>query len=124
MSPKPSHLAPVTPIRPVREAEPAPLLRDVFGRLLRRARQDQGRTLADVSGDAGVSLPYLSEVERGLKEPSSEVLEALCGALGASVAELLGAAHRELTSTAPREVTTRRTTSVTSGQGQALLLAA
>jgi transcriptional regulator with XRE-family HTH domain len=49
-----------------------------------------------VSARAGVSLAYLSEVERGLKEPSSEVLEAICIALGSSVTLLVGAAHRDL----------------------------
>jgi transcriptional regulator with XRE-family HTH domain len=73
-----------------------PLLREVYGRLLRGLRTRQGRTLAQVSTSAGVSLAYLSEVERGLKEPSSEVLEAICVALGSSVTLLVGAAHREL----------------------------
>jgi transcriptional regulator with XRE-family HTH domain len=73
-----------------------PLLREVYGRLLRGLRTRQGRTLAEVSATAGVSLAYLSEVERGLKEPSSEVLEAICVALGSSVTLLVGAAHRDL----------------------------
>ena len=73
-----------------------PLLREVYGRLLRGLRTRQGRTLAQVSSAAGVSLAYLSEVERGLKEPSSEVIEAICVALGSSVTLLVGAAHREL----------------------------
>ncbi|MDE9367499.1 helix-turn-helix transcriptional regulator [Luteipulveratus sp. YIM 133132] len=96
MSRRQQSIATVTALPPVREAAPAPLLRDVFGRLLREARLRQGRTLADVSGEAGVSMPYLSEIERGLKEPSSEVLGALCGALGATVADLVAGAHREL----------------------------
>ncbi|MEW1952438.1 helix-turn-helix transcriptional regulator [Terrabacter sp. NPDC080008] len=78
-------------------AGPAPLLREVYGRLLRRLRTRRGRTLADVAGRAGISIAYLSEVERGLKEPSSEVLEAVCIALGSSITGLVGAAHRELT---------------------------
>ncbi|TWP37226.1 helix-turn-helix domain-containing protein [Leekyejoonella antrihumi] len=78
-----------------------PLLRDVFGRLLRRARNAQGRTLADVAAQAGVSMPYLSEIERGRKEASSEVLEAVCRALGSSTTELVGAAHRELATVTP-----------------------
>ncbi|KNX39357.1 hypothetical protein VV01_09915 [Luteipulveratus halotolerans] len=108
-----------------RRTPPAPLLREVYGGLLRKARHDQGRTLADVADEAGVSMPYLSEVERGLKEPSSEVLEALCGALGAGVADLVGAAHRELTS-AVEPVTPLRSTAVTpAGTGhEAVLLAA
>ena len=73
-----------------------PLLREVYGLLIRRLRGRQGRTLSDVAARAGVSVAYLSEIERGLKEPSSEVLEAVCTALGSSIAHLVGAAHREL----------------------------
>ncbi len=75
-----------------------PLLRLVLGDILRRIRQEQGRTLKDVALDAQVSLPYLSEVERGLKEASSEVLAAICQALGLTVADLLALAHGELSS--------------------------
>ena len=57
------------------------LLRRLLGDALRRRRQDQGRTLREVSGAARVSLGYLSEVERGQKEASSELLAAICGAL-------------------------------------------
>ncbi|MDN5765572.1 MAG: helix-turn-helix domain-containing protein [Humibacillus sp.] len=73
-----------------------PLLREVYGRLIRRLRSRQGRTLTDVARRAGVSVAYLSEIERGLKEPSSEVLEAVCTALDSSITHLVGAAHREL----------------------------
>lgn len=59
----------------------APTLRDVVGGVLREERQDQGRTLADVADDAAVSLPYLSEVERGVKDVSSEVLTSIAEAL-------------------------------------------
>jgi transcriptional regulator with XRE-family HTH domain len=65
------------------------LLRSVLGEALRRARLDQGRTLSDVALSASISMPYLSEVERGLKEVSSEVLAALCAALGIELADLL-----------------------------------
>jgi transcriptional regulator with XRE-family HTH domain len=57
------------------------LLREVIGDVLRRVRVEQGRTLREVSDDARVSLGYLSEVERGRKEASSELLSAICGAL-------------------------------------------
>ena len=67
------------PAAPAPEVEP--LWREVVGRELRAERQRQGRTLADVAGAAGVSTQYLSEVERGRKEPSSEVLGAVAGAL-------------------------------------------
>ena len=62
-------------------ADDVPRLRDVIGDVLRDERLDQGRTLADVARDAAVSLPYLSEVERGRKEVSSDVLAAICDAL-------------------------------------------
>ncbi len=84
-------MAPLTPL-----TRPTPLLRDVFGALLRRRRQRQGRTLAEVAAAAGISVAYLSELERGLKEPSSEMIEAVCVALGSSVVDLLGSAHHEL----------------------------
>jgi XRE family transcriptional regulator, stress-response regulator len=61
----------------------------MFGDHLRRTRLSQRRTLADVARTARVSLPYLSEVERGRKEASSEVLAAICDALGISLADLL-----------------------------------
>ncbi len=57
------------------------VLRRVIGDELRRRRRDQGRTLRDVSSAARVSLGYLSEVERGQKEASSELLAAICDAL-------------------------------------------
>jgi DNA-binding XRE family transcriptional regulator len=65
-----------------------PLWRESAGRELRRERQASGRRLVDVAEDAGVSPQYLSEVERGLKDPSSELLAAMAGALGLSVADL------------------------------------
>lgn len=73
---------------PFRRREPEPLWREVVGRELRAERLRQERTLADVAGQAGVSVQYLSEVERGLKEPSSEVLGAVHGALGLRLVEL------------------------------------
>lgn len=84
------------PVRPRHLRRRPPLLREVYGTLIRRLRGRQGRTLNDVATRAGVSVAYLSEIERGLKEPSSEVLEAVCTALGSSIAHLVGAAHREL----------------------------
>jgi len=65
------------------------VLRHVIGDELRRRRQDQGRTLRDVSAAAAVSLGYLSEVERGQKEASSELLAAICGALDVSLSDVL-----------------------------------
>jgi transcriptional regulator with XRE-family HTH domain len=57
------------------------LLRQLLGDVLRRLRIRQGRTLREVSASARVSLGYLSEVERGRKEASSELLAAICAAL-------------------------------------------
>lgn len=57
------------------------VLRREIGDVLRDARQRQGRTLREVSSAARVSLGYLSEVERGQKEASSELLGSICGAL-------------------------------------------
>ena len=65
------------------------LLREVLGDVLRRARTKQGRTLREVSDVARVSLGYLSEVERGRKEASSELLSAICDALDVSLSQLL-----------------------------------
>ncbi|MFW0784770.1 helix-turn-helix transcriptional regulator [Gordonia sp. CPCC 206044] len=67
----------------------AVLLREALGDSLRRARTAQGRTLREVSTDARVSLGYLSEVERGQKEASSELLAAICEALDVEIADLL-----------------------------------
>jgi transcriptional regulator with XRE-family HTH domain len=76
-----------------------PLLRTMIGDALRRARLEQGRTLADVARAAKVSMPYLSELERGRKEGSSEILAAICAALGVELADLLaGVARRAATS--------------------------
>jgi transcriptional regulator with XRE-family HTH domain len=73
----------------------ASLVREVVGDVLRRVRTSQGRTLREVSDSARVSLGYLSEVERGRKEPSSELLNAICGALEVPLSEvLIGAGER------------------------------
>ena len=72
------------------------LLREVIGDVLRRARIDQGRTLREVSDSARVSLGYLSEVERGRKEASSELLSAICGALAVPLSRMLSDAGEEL----------------------------
>lgn len=67
----------------------SPILRHEIGETLRRLRQADGRTLRDISGEAMVSLGYISEVERGKKEVSSEMLSAICGALNVSLAAVL-----------------------------------
>ena len=68
--------------------EREPLWREAVGHELREERLASGKRLVDVAEEAGVSPQYLSEVERGLKDPSSELLAAIAGALGLSVAEI------------------------------------
>src|SRR5688572_2621151 len=84
---------PTTTSRPRRVSaspqRPSTLLRRHIGAALRRRREAQARTLRDVAAAAGVSLGYLSEVERGVKEPSSELLSAICRALDARLPDLL-----------------------------------
>ena len=72
------------------------LLRVVIGEQLRKIRQDQKRTLREVSRSAQVSLGYLSEVERGQKEASSELLASICKALNVSLSTLLIEVSAEL----------------------------
>jgi hypothetical protein len=95
----------VIPLRPTAAAPattaPAPatrepLWRHVVGDVLRRERRAQERTLKDVADKARISMPYLSELERGRKEASSEVLAAAGRALGLGLADLLALAQDEL----------------------------
>ena len=85
----------VYPLRrePQREPQPEPcpqepLWREVLGRRLRALRQEQQETLSETAARAGISPQYLSEIERGRKEPSSEMIAALAGALGATLIDL------------------------------------
>jgi DNA-binding XRE family transcriptional regulator len=80
---------------PQREREPQPeprpqepLWREVLGRRLRVLRQEQQETLSETAARAGISPQYLSEIERGRKEPSSEMIAALAGALGTTLIDL------------------------------------
>ena len=75
-----------------------PLVREVVGDVLRQARTSQGRTLREVSDSARVSLGYLSEVERGRKEPSSELLNAICDALEVPLSSVLTDAGERMAS--------------------------
>lgn len=74
------------------------LVREVIGDVLREARTSQGRTLREVSDSARVSLGYLSEVERGRKEPSSELLNAICDALEVRLSSVLTDAGERMAS--------------------------
>ncbi|MEV5542158.1 helix-turn-helix transcriptional regulator [Saccharopolyspora shandongensis] len=71
------------------DREPEPLWREVLGRSLRTTREEQGGRLVDIAERAGISPQYLSEIERGRKEPSSEMIAAVTGALGVDLADLL-----------------------------------
>ncbi|WP_374991166.1 helix-turn-helix domain-containing protein [Streptomyces sp. LHD-70] len=84
--------APTAPTAPAKE----PLWRDIVGDVLRRERLVQERTLKDVADAARISMPYLSELERGRKEASSEVLAAAARALGLSLTDLLSRGHAEI----------------------------
>ncbi|HEV2371090.1 MAG TPA: helix-turn-helix transcriptional regulator [Streptosporangiaceae bacterium] len=65
-----------------------PLWREVLGQRLRTLRLDQRETLSETAGRAGISPQYLSEIERGRKDPSSEMIAALAGALGTTLTGL------------------------------------
>jgi transcriptional regulator with XRE-family HTH domain len=85
----------VVPLRP----HPAPaerLWREAVGDQLREERRKRGSRIADVAWRAGVSPQYLSELERGRKDPSSEMLSAVSGALGLSVLDLTRRAGQRL----------------------------
>ncbi|MFI1594326.1 helix-turn-helix domain-containing protein [Streptomyces venezuelae] len=95
------HLRPVKAApNPAPSKEPAagkePLWRDVVGDVLRSERLAQERTLKDVADAARISMPYLSELERGRKEASSEVLAAAAHALGLGLPDLLSLAQTRL----------------------------
>lgn len=72
------------------------LMRRLLGEVLRRRRTAQGRTLREVAAAARVSLGYLSEVERGRKEASSELLAAICAALGLPMSAVMREVSDEL----------------------------
>ena len=65
------------------------IFRRLLGEVLRAQRMRQGRTLRQVSGEARVSLGYISEIERGQKEASSELLASICAALDVPLSEIL-----------------------------------
>jgi DNA-binding XRE family transcriptional regulator len=73
-----------------------PLWREVLGSRLRELRTERDETLAQTAERAGISPQYLSEVERGRKEPSSEMIAALAGALDITVADLMAGAAEYL----------------------------
>src|SRR6059058_6489845 len=74
--------------RPRERQAREPLWREVLGRRLRVLRQEQQEKLSETAARAGISPQYLSEIERGRKEPSSEMIAALAGALGTTLIDL------------------------------------
>jgi predicted transcriptional regulator len=83
--------------QPADRRDREPLWRHLIGDVLRRQRQRQERTLKEVAEAARISLPYLSEIERGRKEASSEVLAAAAHALGLRLSDLLALVQHDLT---------------------------
>lgn len=76
--------------------------RDVLGSHLRRARLERGATLQQISERAGISMQYLSEIERGAKDPSSEMIAAVAGALDSDLASITESVSRSLQSASYR----------------------
>ena len=74
--------------RPRERQAQEPLWREVLGRRLRVLRQEQQETLSETASRAGISPQYLSEIERGRKEPSSEMIAAMAGALSTTLIDL------------------------------------
>jgi transcriptional regulator with XRE-family HTH domain len=93
------------------------LMRHAIGDVLRKRRLELSMTLRQVAELSRISLPYLSEVERGRKEPSSEIIEAICLVLGMDVDELLTEAARVLAGQRVRTLEVLSTTSAASPVG-------
>ena len=91
-------MADIVPFPRPANRDPEPLWRHLLGDQLRRRRHDRNETLTETADTAGVSPQYLSEVERGLKEPSSEMIAAIAGALDTSLIELTSSIADELRS--------------------------
>ena len=98
------------------------LLRYAIGSALRRIRLDRELTLRTVADTARISMPYLSEIERGRKEPSSEILEVICRALGLTLVDLLAEATDEALVAVPSS--TVSTSAVSTNADQPVLMAA
>lgn len=82
-------MAEIVRIHPERTRRaPEPLWRDVLGKRLRALRERRAQTITETARRAGISPQYLSEIERGRKEPSSEMIAAVAGALGATLIDL------------------------------------
>jgi transcriptional regulator with XRE-family HTH domain len=89
------------PSAPARK-DPEPLWRELLGDQLRRARHDRDETLTALAERAGISPQYLSEIERGVKEPSSEMIAAVAGALDLTLVDLTSSVAEHLRATGER----------------------
>jgi transcriptional regulator with XRE-family HTH domain len=98
MLPDVTTLHPVRPPDSRRRPGPEPLWREVLGERLRAVRQQRHRTLSETAALAGISPQYLSEIERGRKEPSSEMIAAVAGALGTTLVDLTSQVTEDLRS--------------------------
>jgi len=117
-------MADVTYLRPGEPRRTRTLLRSSLGEVLRRHRLHQRRTLADVARSARISMAYLSEVERGRKEASSEVLAAVCDALRIELADVVTEAGRIMAGRARISTIGSATRAPVRRSGDAMLLAA
>ena len=99
------------------------LLRRLVGDVLRRHRMSQSRTLRDVAAAARVSLGYLSEVERGRKEASSELLASICAALDVPLADVLREVSDDLVAIERRALTPIGFVPAAAGQGASVKVA-
>ncbi|MGB4777727.1 MAG: helix-turn-helix transcriptional regulator [Microbacterium sp.] len=84
---------------PRSDFRPSPLWRHMLGDELRRLRRERGETLGETANTAGISPQYLSEMERGVKDPSSEMIDAVAGALGVTLIDLASAVAENLAAT-------------------------
>lgn len=96
-----SRAATISVLGPAQTPGTEPLWRELLGREVRRRRRERDETLADTAAAAGISPQYLSEIERGLKEPSSEMIAAVAGALDTTLLDLTAAVVRELAPAPP-----------------------
>lgn len=96
--PAPSNTAPLNgmPSRDGGDSQGEPLWRDALGDCLRDLRHDRGEKLTDTASRAGISPQYLSEIERGMKDPSSEMIAAVAGALELTLTDLTVAVAERL----------------------------
>ncbi|MFG1694161.1 helix-turn-helix domain-containing protein [Nonomuraea sp. NPDC049309] len=101
-----------------------PLWREVLGECLRSLRRERGEKLSETAARAGVSPQYLSEMERGVKEPSSEMIAAVAGALEVTLVDLTLAVADRVRSAQAVEVRTAQVSAVRSGQVRAAQLRA